>query len=146
MRIWFVAAPAAWPVTCLLLLAACSQDAAPALREWKASDHPPPPAVPREGQGEGEGEASPERAAMALWGMRCASCHGERGRGDGAGRPPGAAIPDLTSPEFQASRDDRKLAEAIFKGQGLMPAFGDQLTEQGIVALIGHIRRLKASR
>lgn len=83
---------------------------------------------------------------MALWGMRCASCHGEGGRGDGAGRPPGAAMPDMSSVAFQTARDDRQLAEVIFKGKGLMPAFGEQLTEQGIVALIGHIRRLKAAQ
>lgn len=115
------------------------------LREWQPSDHQPPAAAETTGQGQGsEGPADPTRAAAALWGMRCASCHGEAGRGDGAGKPPGAQIPDFTTAAFQDERDNKRLAEVIFKGQGLMPAFGKEITPEGIAALVSHIRTLRA--
>jgi len=113
------------------------------LREWKASDHQPPPAVAPEGQGEAQEGGDPEvRAAQALWGMRCATCHGQEGRGDGPGKPPGANLPDMTSAAFQGVRSDAQLTEVIAKGRGLMPAFSDQLTEAGIHALVRHVRGL----
>lgn len=74
--------------------------------------------------------------------MRCAQCHGEAGRGDGSGKPPGAALPDFTSASFQSARTDAQLGEVIAKGRGLMPAFGDQITQAGIDALVAHIRKL----
>jgi len=124
---------------------------APTLREWQPSDHQPPPAVTPEGQGAGEepsagdedGAASQARAASALWGMRCASCHGVGGRGDGGDRPPGASLPDMTSEAFHAAHDDAQLTTVITQGKGLMPAFRSELTEQGIQALVAHIRSLR---
>ena len=117
------------------------------LREWQASDHQPPPAVAPEGQGEGQSEAAGEgdanaRAAEALWGMRCATCHGAGGRGDGSGRPPGVAMPDMTSAAYQRSRSDADLHAVIKGGRGLMPAFGDQLSDLGIDELVKHVRTL----
>jgi mono/diheme cytochrome c family protein len=115
------------------------------LREWQASDHQPPPEVAPEGQGEAvedEGN-SEERAAQALWGMRCATCHGPTGRGDGEGRPPGAQLPDMASAAFHEARSDAQLAEVIQKGRGLMPAFGQELSEAGVAALVRHVRALK---
>lgn len=127
---------------------ACGDRNAGELREWRPEDHQPPPAVAPEGQGEGsEGSADVQkRAVVALWAMRCASCHGAEGRGDGPGRPPGAAIPDLTQPALQAERTDAQLAETILRGRGMMPAFGDEITDAGVNALVQHIRGLKATR
>jgi mono/diheme cytochrome c family protein len=113
------------------------------LREWQASDHPAPAAVTPEGQGAGsEGPDATARTVASLWGMRCATCHGEAGHGDGAGKPPGAPIPDLSDPAFQAARSDAQLAQVINAGRGLMPAFSDQITEAGVTALVGHVRSL----
>ncbi len=99
-----------------------------------------------EGQGQAEEEGDPnQRAAAALWEMRCASCHGNSGRGDGAARPPGAALPDLTQPAYQASRSDDQLHSVIKSGRGMMPAFGDQLSDVGITALVEHVRSLARS-
>jgi len=101
-----------------------------------------------EGQGEAasdapgsEGDAN-ARAAAALWGMRCASCHGAGGRGDGAGKPPGAALPDMTTAAYQSSRSDTQLHAVIKNGRGLMPAFSDQLSDLGITELVKHVRTL----
>ncbi len=114
------------------------------LREWRASDHQPPPAVAPEGQGAAaEGAAPEQRAVVALWGMRCASCHGAEGRGDGAARPPGATLPDMTAEAFHAARDDARLVAAISEGAGLMPAFRSELSDAGVAALVAHIRTMR---
>jgi mono/diheme cytochrome c family protein len=98
--------------------------------------------VAPEGQGSAEETGDPTaRAAAALWSMRCATCHGEAGRGDGTGKPPGAALPDFSAPSFQSGHSDAKLYETIANGRNLMPAFGKELTKEGIEALIAHVRR-----
>jgi mono/diheme cytochrome c family protein len=128
------------------LLSGCSP-ARGELREWQASDHQPPAAAEATGQGEGGEGGDPQvRAALALWAMRCADCHGASGRGDGQKKPPGASVPDFSDPTFQQERSDERLAEVIFKGQGLMPAFGEQLSPTGIAALVAHIRSLSRQR
>ena len=98
-----------------------------------------------EGQGQGAVteqtmEESTGRAAAALWEMRCASCHGTGGKGDGAGRPPGAQMPDLSQASYRTQRSDEELHTIIKQGRGLMPPFATQLTDLGIDALIKHVR------
>ena len=125
--------------------AACSERTGE-LREWKPEDHQPPPAVVPEGQGAGEapGPVAVGAAAEALWNLRCATCHGSQGRGDGPQRPPGIAIPDMTQAAFQGQRTDEQLGQVISNGRGMMPAFGQELTEAGIAALVQQIRKLGA--
>lgn len=129
----------------LLTLAVGCNDRRGELREWQASDHQPPPEVAPEGQGEAQEDEgdSEARAAQALWGMRCATCHGPAGRGDGPGKPPGAQLPDMASAAFHDSRTDAQLSEVIVKGRNLMPAFGQELSEAGVAALVKHVRSLK---
>ena len=113
------------------------------LREWQPSDHQPPPTVAPEGQGAGsEGGDPTATASAALWSARCATCHGAEGRGDGAGKPPGAGLPDLSSAAYQSTRSDVELHTVIKAGRGLMPPFGDQLSDEGITQLIKHVRSL----
>jgi mono/diheme cytochrome c family protein len=130
-------------IALIVLAAACGDKRE--LREWKPSDHQPPPVVAPEGQGEGsEDEGDPEaRAAQALWQMRCSQCHGAEGHGDGPGKPPGAQIPDMTSAAFHDARSDAAIGEVIAKGRGLMPSFEAQLSEDGIAAMVRHVRALK---
>jgi mono/diheme cytochrome c family protein len=131
-------------VTGFVLVAACDKGGGE-LREWQPSDHQPPAAVETTGQGEGaEGADSKLKAAEALWTMRCATCHGAAGKGDGEGRPPGAQMPDFSSASYHEQHSDEQIADVVVKGKGLMPAFGDQLTPAGIAAVIGHIRTLPA--
>jgi len=54
-------------------------------------------------------------------------------------------MPDFTAAAYQDAKTDADLSRAIRMGAGLMPAFGDQLNERGIAALVGHIRRLRAA-
>ncbi len=126
-----------------VLLLACDSRVTPQ-REWRPDDHGEPQQVdpsrvPQAAPSNEEGGV--ERAAAALWNVSCSSCHGKDGRGQGAGRPPGAPIPDFTSPDFQKQRTDAQLLAVIRDGRGLMPPFGKQLNEQGIAALVTHVRR-----
>lgn len=138
------------PSTCVIvalclsfpLLSACSSRVTPT-REWQPSDHgqpvdPDPGRTPAAAEPE---EGGPERAADALFSVSCANCHGRDGRGRGEQRPPGAQMPDFTDQGFQAQRTDDQLSAAIRDGRGLMPAFGKQLNDQGLAALLGRIRR-----
>lgn len=133
--------------TALLLATLGGCDGRRELREWQPSDHQPPPSVAPEGQGAGSMGGDPggdptARAAASLWNMRCASCHGESGRGDGSERPPGAQPPDLTAPGYKGTRSDAELHAIIKGGRGMMPAFAEQLTDLGIDALVAHVRTL----
>lgn len=130
-----------------LALIACESRATPT-REWQPSDHGQPaqadPArTPTQAAPEEGGSA---RAAEALFNVSCASCHGRDGRGQGAGRPPGAQVPDFTLPDYQAQRSDEQLGEVIRTGRGLMPGFSKQVNDQGITALVAYIRRFNGAK
>lgn len=131
---------------CVLLAVACSEaPAAGDLRQWRPEDHGQPeevdPArVPAEAPA--AQPADPARAALALWKVACAGCHGVDGRGAGASLPPGASVPNFADAAWQAERTDAAIAEVIRGGRNLMPAFGAQITEDGIAALVAHIRSL----
>ena len=69
---------------------------------------------------------------------KCAGCHGADGKGLIAGTP------DFSSGQWQSSRSDAQLFASIKDGRGkLMPAWGKQLSDAQINALVGHIRGLK---
>ena len=131
-----------------LSLGACGDP--PPTREWTPADHGQPVAPPTDRLGNAPGEPPPDatdnvaRAARALWTASCAGCHGADGRGQGAARPPGAQVPDFTLDAWQSSRTDVQLRQTIHDGRGMMPAFGKQLNENGIGALIAHIRGFRA--
>jgi mono/diheme cytochrome c family protein len=122
----------------------------PIEREWTAADHGQPPEadparVPQEPE-DAPAETPEERrarAAGALWNVTCASCHGREGRGDGAGRPPGAQLPDFTDAAWQASRTDEQLADVITNGRNLMPGFAKQINPEGVQVLVEHVRTLR---
>ncbi|MGE0788981.1 MAG: cytochrome c [Sandaracinaceae bacterium] len=133
-----------WLAALALLSSACDEGPRN-VREWTAEDHlqeaqADPSRVPA-GQAV---EASPEEiraAAASLFAASCARCHGANGAGDGPDAPV-AEMPSFASAEWQAARSDTDLARAIRMGQGLMPAFGSQLNDRGITALVQHVRRL----
>lgn len=128
-------------MVCACVLVACSSGEEP-LRTWTAEDHVQPQADDsREPVPEAPAEqGGVSRAALALFNVSCASCHGREGRGDGPGRPPGAQMPDFSSVELQKGRTDEALAQVIMQGRNLMPPFGKQVNPQGIAALVAHIR------
>lgn len=61
----------------------------------------------------------------------CASCHQTNGNGN-------AAYPSLHS--VATSRATESLATTIIHGEGQMPAFGSQLSDQQIADVIAYIR------
>jgi cytochrome c6 len=79
----------------------------------------------------------------AIYKTKCASCHGA----DGSGQTPvgkSMKIRDLRSPEVQ-KQTDVELTKIIAGGKGKMPAYGKQLSNDDVSALIAHIRTLKGS-
>jgi mono/diheme cytochrome c family protein len=138
-------------LACLAALLACACSDPPPKREWTPADHGQPAGgdpdrTPEPDNSAVDGGEDPlARAAAALWNASCASCHGRDGRGQGAGRPPGAQMADFTSPSFQGSRSDEQLSVVIRDGRGMMPSFGKQVNEHGLGALVQHIRRLGAA-
>jgi mono/diheme cytochrome c family protein len=81
--------------------------------------------------------------AKALFAQACAKCHAADGTG---GLPMAANGPrptDLTSTDWQRSRSDAELIEAIRSGRGAMPPFADVLTADQIAALSTYVRSLK---
>jgi len=62
-------------------------------------------------------------AGEPLYRAYCAVCHGEKGDGKGIAAPSfGGKIADFTNPDYWKKTDDKKIANAILKGQGRMPA------------------------
>jgi mono/diheme cytochrome c family protein len=74
----------------------------------------------------------------------CARCHGDRGVPE-----PGLAaqlgVKDLTDPALHQRLSDDDLRRQIRDGSDdkRMPAFGGQLTEEQVEALVTHIRALR---
>jgi high-affinity iron transporter len=87
----------------------------------------------------------------ALYGARCASCHGASGAGDG---PVAAALPadlkprDLTSGAMKFATDDAKLKQVIKGGGGavglnaMMPGQAD-LSDAQIDSLIAFLKSIR---
>jgi mono/diheme cytochrome c family protein len=123
----------------VLSFAGCGRDRE--AREWRPEDHQPPETGATEGTGEPGDIAA---AAAALYRASCAGCHGVEGHGDGPSAPPGASMPDLAAASVQDALSDEEMARVIREGRGMMPAFGSQINERGIAALVAHVRTLRA--
>jgi mono/diheme cytochrome c family protein len=75
----------------------------------------------------------------AMFGSKCALCHGKDGGGVSTWKAKGQ--PDLRDPGWQKSHTNTQIAEIIRNGKGkYMPAFKDKLNDQQIEALVGQIR------
>jgi mono/diheme cytochrome c family protein len=95
--------------------------------------------------------APPPVSARELYATHCAPCHGPKGKGDG----PRAEVirslmPDFSNAAAMGKVDDAFLFEMIKKGSSqfgrsnAMPAWGMQLTDEEIRALVAYIRTLAA--
>ena len=72
---------------------------------------------------------------------KCAICHGP----DGSGQTPTGKtlnVRDLRSAEVQ-KQTDAELAKVVSTGKGKMPAYGKQLSDADVAALVAFIRTLK---
>lgn len=78
--------------------------------------------------------ATVEMSGQELFAKHCAGCHGAEGKG--------AFGPDLSG-EYQYGRTEMAAQESISSGRpGNMPAFGQKLSPEEIVALTGFILNL----
>jgi len=119
------------------------KEAAPA--EPKAAEPAPAP-TPAE-----EPAVDPVAAASEIFQSRCTVCHGEGGKGDGAGSAALDPKPrDFTSSEWQASVTDEHIQKIIVYGgiavgkAATMPANPDLDAKPEVVAeLVKYVRGLK---
>ena len=91
--------------------------------------------------------ASAAPSAVENWEKHCVKCHGNDGRSQTRlGRKSGA--PDMTSATRQAKLTDEdafngiKFGRKNAKGEEKMDAFGADLSDPEITALVAHIRTL----
>lgn len=99
-----------------------------------------------------EKEKGDEKAGKKTYGLLCASCHGNTGKGDG---PAASALTpkpaDHTDGKRMKALSDQFLFDIIKNGGAsvgkspLMPAWGGQLKDQDIWNLIAYIRELAES-
>jgi outer membrane biosynthesis protein TonB len=85
----------------------------------------------------------PDPKTVRLWGAKCASCHGDDGRGKTT-QGEKAGIGDMTSASYWGNLDDARLRKAVSEGftrekdgkTQEMKAYGDTLTAEQIDALL----------
>ena len=77
--------------------------------------------------------------AAATYTAKCAKCHGADGKGVAKYKKQGQK--DFTDPDWQKSRTDAQLTEAINNGKGdFMPAWKGKLSTEEIKALAAYVR------
>ena len=94
------------------------------------------------GCGDGQGSASPEgqltgeQLGALVYADYCAGCHGVDGEGS-------AACLTLINPHINQQSDARLYAMISAGTGGEMPAFADSLSQEEIIAVIGHLRSIQ---
>ncbi|MEM9069717.1 MAG: cytochrome c [Myxococcota bacterium] len=130
--------------TFLVALGCGPAEGPPPTEVWTPEDHAQPEQAdpnrrPRQVRARTERSENPRRrAALALWNVSCASCHGRVGQGDGPARP--ADMVSFQDPEWQERTSNEDIARVIAQGRGMMPPFGDTLPAQSIASLVELIR------
>lgn len=129
-------------IAAVLLLGACDMNDTPPSKTRTP--------IEQESGPTGGGGVSAQLAAeaQALFGQRCAVCHGTDGKGKGPSAEALAVKPrDYTDAAWQKSVTDQQIADAIVKGgqavgkSGLMPGNPDLKGKTELVrALVLHIR------
>ena len=76
---------------------------------------------------------------VALYGQKCATCHGKDGKGTAMWKSKGQ--PDFTDPKYQSSVTDQQISASIHDGKGkFMPAFKGKLSDDQISSLVAQVR------
>lgn len=90
-----------------------------------------------------EGTESRAAQAKALFGEKCARCHGADGRGRTTlGEM--LSAPDFTDERFWGEeKSERRLVNSITGGKGEMPAFGKKLSKRDISGLADYVRAFR---
>jgi len=85
-----------------------------------------------------------EPDAGAIFKSKCSMCHGQDGKGYAA-----IKTPDFTDPKWQASVTDEQIFDTIKNGSKkntMMVAFGTQLKDDEIHALVKQIRSFNSAK
>ena len=84
--------------------------------------------------------APPAADGATIFKKNCVMCHGVDGKGF-----PVLKTPNFTDPKWQSAAKDSELREVVKIGKKgtAMPAFGGQLRDEEISALVVYIRSLK---
>lgn len=88
------------------------------------------------------GDAAATERGKKLYGIYCAPCHGDAGRGGGPVSARFAPPPDLTLPAFRR-RADGYLYEVIRAGGVIMPAFAESLAPAERWEVVNYLRKLQ---
>ncbi|HXJ93842.1 MAG TPA: c-type cytochrome [Terriglobia bacterium] len=90
-------------------------------------------------------QAAPEEPdGAAIFKTKCSMCHGQDGKGFAA-----IKTPDFTDPKWQASVTDQQIFDTIKGGSKkntMMVAFGSQLKDDEIHALVKQIRSFNSAK
>ena len=86
--------------------------------------------------------AAETKDARALYGSKCATCHGKDGRAKTFKAKLNRAR-DLTDVAWQRGVTDERIYNSIANGRGKMPAFGKKLSPQEIESVAAYVRSLK---
>ncbi|HET6983812.1 MAG TPA: cytochrome c [Myxococcaceae bacterium] len=86
-----------------------------------------------------------DKKAERAWKAKCASCHGQTGKGD-TEQGKKLKVEDMTAPAY-AAKKDAELSKAILDGvktpNGDMPGFKGELTQEQADALVKYTRTFK---
>ena len=86
-----------------------------------------------------------DKKAERAWKAKCASCHGQTGKGD-TEQGKKLKVEDMTAPAY-AAKKDADLQKAILEGvktpNGDMPGFKGELTPEQAAALVKYTRTFK---
>ena len=87
-----------------------------------------------------------DKKAERAWKAKCASCHGQTGKGD-TDKGKELKVEDMTAAKYQ-SKKDADLKKAILEGfkvdgKEVMPSFKDEITPEQAAALIKYTRTFK---
>ena len=74
-------------------------------------------------------------SGQSLYQRDCVACHGDKGQGTASGK---TLIDDHAK-----DHSDGELADTIIDGNGDMPSFGNQYTDQEISDVLAYIRTLQ---
>jgi mono/diheme cytochrome c family protein len=88
--------------------------------------------------------APDEPDGAAIFKQKCSMCHGQDGKGFAA-----IKTPDFTDPKWQASVTDQQIFDTIKNGSKkntMMVAFGNQLKDDEIHALVKQIRSFNSEK
>ena len=119
----------------LLAFAAAAQEAWEVPEEARAAENPV-----------AAGDAAVE-AGRALYGARCASCHGDEGKGDGrATRFIKPAPADISTAEARDRMTDGEIFYKITEGRKPMPGMKRTLSEEERWQVVHFLRTLQPSR